>query len=714
MITVESTKSIFPFHVHVLPLILYRISSILHTMVVLDYVSEVEHTSSRVRRQLANEYEYIYKIRSRIDNSLCENYCFGTAAKTAEFLNEYFVNSSIDTDQFRVLQITSTEVAPSQVAVWQIATGVSLVAIIIFVFVVIGGVIIRKKRPRGIYFPRRTSVHGNNERAALVESRSEEESVAVSQYLGSNNPAKRSRLDRTATDNKSVIPPSCSPPPYEAFQLSQVYLPNEVFPPINAKCSYSRAEPRASIELDLLLVDPSPPTEIFNPSLTSLNSKAAGGYTPLSLAVIIDNPTMRNDLPFPALPDCQHRIMSGMLGVEDLIKMGADANLANDEGATPLHLAAKYRRPEIAASLITAGALVNKQDKLGRSPLHSAVASDARDVLQILLSTRNVNIDIQSHDGSTPLMMCVTHINNELLRDLLQVHASVDLADKQGCTALHWAASVNNVVALQALIPCVMDIDCQDSSGQTALFLAAKEGNLDCARILLQKHADPHITDTLCQDPIHVANHNLHKDIEQLLRHSSFSGDNSEILNYDSNSNCAISKCKGKSGSRSKHEPKRKRKVATSTPKVHPSPLRSVLPKCLNIKQEISSPSSQLCTPSPLHPLAAEYPTDPQEYQSNNPILHLSHSHPFPTPPNLHNEGPKQMQIDTLVTETCYASNFPSPESSSTTSPTDSKIHSLKRQANKPMPNASYPNHLLDVKPSSAKQTEDPASPLWD
>jgi len=52
-------------------------------------------------------------------------------------------------------------------------------------------------------------------------------------------------------------------------------------------------------------------------------------------------------------------------------------------GETPLHLAARYMRADVAKKLLDAGATPLAQDNCGRTPLHAAIAADAWGVFQV-------------------------------------------------------------------------------------------------------------------------------------------------------------------------------------------------------------------------------------------------------------------------------------------------------------------------------------------
>lgn len=69
---------------------------------------------------------------------------------------------------------------------------------------------------------------------------------------------------------------------------------------------------------------------------------------------------------------------------EPLLDGGAcpQAHIAGT-GETPLHLAARFSRPTAARRLLESGANPNQPDRAGRTPLHTAVAADAREVCQV-------------------------------------------------------------------------------------------------------------------------------------------------------------------------------------------------------------------------------------------------------------------------------------------------------------------------------------------
>lgn len=87
--------------------------------------------------------------------------------------------------------------------------------------------------------------------------------------------------------------------------------------------------------------------------------------------------------------------------VEHLIsEVGADITLADNEGRTLLHLAARQGDDEGVRSLCESGADVNAQDVNGFSPLVHAIQSGNPDAVEVLLSTA-ADVNARDNEGRT-------------------------------------------------------------------------------------------------------------------------------------------------------------------------------------------------------------------------------------------------------------------------------------------------------------------------
>nr|XP_044632247.1 neurogenic locus notch homolog protein 4 isoform X6 [Equus asinus] len=186
-------------------------------------------------------------------------------------------------------------------------------------------------------------------------------------------------------------------------------------------------------------------------------------------------------------------------------------------GETPLHLAARFSRPTAARRLLEAGANPNQPDRAGRTPLHTAVAADAREVCQLLLRGRQTAVDARTEDGTTALMLAARLAVEDLVEELIAAQADVGARDKWGKTALHWAAAVNNARAARSLLQAGADKDAQDGREQTPLFLAAREGAVEVAQLLLGLGADRGLRDQAGLGPEDIARQRNHWDLLTLL-----------------------------------------------------------------------------------------------------------------------------------------------------------------------------------------------------
>lgn len=87
--------------------------------------------------------------------------------------------------------------------------------------------------------------------------------------------------------------------------------------------------------------------------------------------------------------------------IEYLIEKGADVEIQNEDGVTPLHLAAFTKT---ALILLEHGADINQKDNRGNTPLHAAVIAgeEHREMIKFLIDN-GADASIINHEGKTPL-----------------------------------------------------------------------------------------------------------------------------------------------------------------------------------------------------------------------------------------------------------------------------------------------------------------------
>lgn len=126
-----------------------------------------------------------------------------------------------------------------------------------------------------------------------------------------------------------------------------------------------------------------------------------------------------------------------------LVQRGANVNLADQEGTTPLLMAVHHGDEQIVEFLLSQGAICTA-DQDGRDVLHWAIKGDGNDVmalLRLLADRIGDDIDINARDrkGRTPLMRAVRAERIDVVQFLLAEGAAIDLQDRDGRTALQFA-----------------------------------------------------------------------------------------------------------------------------------------------------------------------------------------------------------------------------------------------------------------------------------
>jgi ankyrin repeat protein len=170
-------------------------------------------------------------------------------------------------------------------------------------------------------------------------------------------------------------------------------------------------------------------------------------------------------------------------------------------------------------ALLKQGANVNVRDDRGRTPLINAVSllywdaeREALPILHVWLS-RGANVNIQDRFGVTALMRAASLDSPRVVKLLLDKGAKVNLKDDEGQTALMKAAyhvgegtTYASPATIRPLLDYGADINAQNNMGETALIMAAQLesyvgaaqflGDRDSAaavKVLLARGAKAHI-----------------------------------------------------------------------------------------------------------------------------------------------------------------------------------------------------------------------------
>lgn len=145
----------------------------------------------------------------------------------------------------------------------------------------------------------------------------------------------------------------------------------------------------------------------------NVNAKDSGTLSPVIIAAHVGNrETVRLLLEGGADPNatCEYgsvltaaRSSGDLAIVRDVIEKGADVNVKNKIGMTPLMFAVAQRTTSMAELFVQNGARLDEADKFGKTALMHAAEYGGPDVVHFLLAN-GANINAKDNDGKTALM----------------------------------------------------------------------------------------------------------------------------------------------------------------------------------------------------------------------------------------------------------------------------------------------------------------------
>ena len=212
-------------------------------------------------------------------------------------------------------------------------------------------------------------------------------------------------------------------------------------------------------------------------------------------------------------PLCYAALCNNDEAIEVLLDHGAEVNLKDCNGSTPLHQALQGSATT-ASLLIRRGAKLRSTDGFGQNCLHYAIRSQREDTVELILSfmgereqrlsreewepSLTFTIDMvrnQDFHGKSALhRACAAHDFSQaytskpavfsLIRTLITYGASVDAQDKFGYTPAHVAAIGNKMVAMDALLDENPDLALLDQHSCTAMDWARAQGQIVMADMM--------------------------------------------------------------------------------------------------------------------------------------------------------------------------------------------------------------------------------------
>ncbi|WP_349967748.1 ankyrin repeat domain-containing protein [Wolbachia endosymbiont of Armadillidium arcangelii] len=182
-------------------------------------------------------------------------------------------------------------------------------------------------------------------------------------------------------------------------------------------------------------------------------------------------------------------------------------NIINEEGNTPLHVAARYGRLDAVKGLLSRRANIDARNNVNNTPLHIAARYGQLDVVRELLD-KKAKIYTGNKAGNAPLHVAARYGQLDVVKELLDKKAKIYTGNKAGNAPLHVAARYGQLDVVKELLDKKVKINTENGIGSTPLHVAARYGQLDVVKELLTRRANIDDENKKGNTPLYVADIN--------------------------------------------------------------------------------------------------------------------------------------------------------------------------------------------------------------
>uniref|UniRef100_A0A8C6XMQ6 Kinase D interacting substrate 220 n=1 Tax=Naja naja TaxID=35670 RepID=A0A8C6XMQ6_NAJNA len=203
--------------------------------------------------------------------------------------------------------------------------------------------------------------------------------------------------------------------------------------------------------------------------------------------------------------------------VQELIKKGANCNLEDSDNWTALISASKEGHIAIVSELLACNVNIEHRDMGGWTALMWACYKGSTEVAELLLE-RGANPNITGIQYSVyPIIWAAGRGHSRIVQLLLQHGAKVNCSDKYGTTPLIWAARKGHLDCVKYLLQMGADVDQEGANSMTALIVAVKGGFTDSVKEILKRNPNVNLTDKDGNTALMIASKEGHTEIVQDL-----------------------------------------------------------------------------------------------------------------------------------------------------------------------------------------------------
>ncbi|KAK0067730.1 ankyrin repeat protein [Biomphalaria pfeifferi] len=208
-----------------------------------------------------------------------------------------------------------------------------------------------------------------------------------------------------------------------------------------------------------------------------------------------------------------HACAKNSLGIINyLLTNGAKINAQNNFGKTPIFVAVEKKQLELVNVLLEHGADINICDEAKDTLVSKAIKCQSSDIVTLLLN-RGADTNAITKDGDTILTLLLKTLKNSFEREKgenifkssLQQTVDINRKDVHGNTALIIACKPEYtwLGAARLLLEQGADVNIINDRNESALSVTLSKGDLDLTKLLLENKATFHLP-AHCQEAVHL------------------------------------------------------------------------------------------------------------------------------------------------------------------------------------------------------------------
>ena len=201
-----------------------------------------------------------------------------------------------------------------------------------------------------------------------------------------------------------------------------------------------------------------------------------------------------------------------------LLNYGANPNLKDKSGSTPLYFAMGMANEKAVQKLVSVGANPNEICR-SKGPFFAPLDSHAREKQDsarlALLNHPQIALHTES-DDQVSILMWVTSCGSDLMFAAIFDRCDVNYQDRFGCTPLHYAVFSGQIDRVRQLLARKANPDILNKVHLTPLMIAKLQKNSEICDLLIQHHASQTIASQAFL--ILAAAQQLNESVEQHLK----------------------------------------------------------------------------------------------------------------------------------------------------------------------------------------------------